>query len=356
MKRILMVVVLALGLCLCGAWGQQDLGHRGHNVNKNLIFPHLALGEGYTTAVVLMNPGQSPQAVVGVLYFFDAAGNPLVVNDGTQEADHFDVELVPHMIWYREFTPLDPALVVGWALFQVEGNGNGGGNGNGHGNGHGNGNGGKVAWHGDPHEQVFGTLIYSHFSGDVLDTQVGVLGSHYRTGYFRGQAVPVLAGVNVNTGVALVNIWSEAIEVNLQLMDATGTLVAEATVALDPGHQQAQFVTEIFPDVDLTNFTGILEIRTEGEGLVVVGLLASGPVLTSIPTVFIPDAQPEEGSIADIYNPYERPADRLRGAPVIGRLPFQYGAGTNTARGLHFSPYTVLSLSTCGWVKQRKRK
>ena len=50
-------------------------GVNGHAIDKNLIFSHLAVGAGYTSQVVLMNPGQLT-AVNGTLYLFSQDGTP----------------------------------------------------------------------------------------------------------------------------------------------------------------------------------------------------------------------------------------------------------------------------------------
>ena len=168
---------------------------------------------------------------------------------------------------------------MGWAFFQVTSTG-----------------GGMGGMMDDPHNHVFGTLIYTHSSGGTMDTQVGVLGSRYEMGYYMGMAVPVLAGGSLNTGVAVVNTWSAAGTVTLRLKDAAGNLVQETSRTLNPGTQMAQFVTEMFPGVDFTNFSGMLEIRTSSEGIVPAGLLTAGPVLTTIPMMHIPDSMPTSGS------------------------------------------------------------
>ena len=204
MKRTIFLVLLVLGIGGIWSFSQMGggMGYMGHEMNENLVFPHLAAGSGYTASIFLMNPGQSTAPVDGTLYFFDQAGSPLVMDDGNQTADHFAIQLAPGTTWYRDFTSGNPGLTVGWAFFDVTSSG-----------------GGMGGMMDNPHNHVFGTVIYTHSSGGTLDTQVGVLGSRYEMGYYMGMAVPVLAGGSLNTGVAVVNTWSAAGTVTLRLRD-----------------------------------------------------------------------------------------------------------------------------------------
>lgn len=281
MKKISLLILLVLGTGGVWSFGQMGggMGYMGYGMDENVVFPHLAVGSGYTTAIFLMNPGQSTQPVDGTLYFFDQTGGPLTLNDGTQTADHFAVQLAPGTSWYKEYTSTTPGLTAGWAFFDVTSTSGGG-------------MGGMMD---DPHNHVFGTVIFTHTTGGAMDAQVGVMGSRYEMGYYMGMAVPVLAGGNLNTGVAVVNTWSAAGTVNLVLRDSAGNLVQETSRTLNAGAQMAQFVTEIFPGVDFTNFHGTLEVRTSSEGMVTAGLMTAGPVLTSIPCAHIPDAMPTSG-------------------------------------------------------------
>ena len=111
MKKIWFLTLLVLGIGGIWAFGQMGggMGYMGHEMNENVVFPHLAVGSGYTATIFLMNPGQSTEPVDGTLYFFDQSGSPLVMNDGGQTADHFPIQLAPGTTWYRDTPPAAPA-------------------------------------------------------------------------------------------------------------------------------------------------------------------------------------------------------------------------------------------------------
>lgn len=147
----------------------------------------------------------------------------------------------------------------------------------------------------DPHAHVFGSVIFSHQTGNAVDTQVGVTATRYEMGNFMGISIPVMAGVDTGTGVAVVNAGSGEAAITFVLVDPDGNQVAETARTLASGNQMAYMVTDLFPDVSSTSVNGSVEIRTSQEGIVSIGLLVTGNVLTSIPVVHIPDSMPDSG-------------------------------------------------------------
>jgi plastocyanin len=265
-NTILMLALAAMGTVLFAQGG-----HMGHAIDQNLIFPHFAVGGGYTTDVVLMNPGTAT-AVNGTLYFFRQDGTALTVQVNGNPVSQVAVSLPAGSIRYINLSPSAPDLVVGWALFEVSG---GGGS-------------------PDPRTHVYGSVIFTFSSGGTTAGKVGVVTARYEMGMAHTWAVPVVAGGSVNTGVAAVNAGATEAVIAFRLKDINGNVIrADATVnpplpPFVPGTQTARFVTDLFPDVDFSNFEGYLEVVTQQEGLVVAGLLTDGALLTSVPVVMVP--------------------------------------------------------------------
>ena len=263
---IWLIALAALGTVLYAQGG-----HMGHAIDKNLIFPHFAIGGGYTTDVVLMNPGTAT-AANGTLYFFRQDGTALTVQVNGNPVSQLAVNLPAGNVRFINLTPSTPDLVVGWALFEVSG---GGGN-------------------PDPRTNVHGSVIFTFSSGGSTAGKVGVVSARYETGMAHTWAVPVVAGGTVNTGVAAVNAGATEAVIAFRLKDINGTVIRnDATInpplpPFVPGTQTARFVTDLFPDVNFSDFEGYLEVVTQQEGLVVAGLLTDGALLTSVPVVMVP--------------------------------------------------------------------
>lgn len=249
-----------------------QLGFNGHTIDKNLVFPHLAIGAGYELQVILFNPGQSI-SVSGTLYFFNQNGTAMQVSANSQLVTQLPVTIPAGGSQYVTILPPGTDLAVGWALFEVTSAAQGGT---------------------EPHDRVFGSVIFTHFTATAADGQVGVLGAKYALGQYKNLALPIQTGAGLNTGVAVANCGAAPATVVFALKDAGGAVVrANATItpplpALPAGNQEAYFVTSLFPDVDFSSFEGTLELATAQEGMVALGLQVDGTLLTAIPVVQIP--------------------------------------------------------------------
>jgi hypothetical protein len=74
-------------------------------------------------------------------------------------------------------------------------------------------------------------------------------------------------GLGVNTGIAIMNLGSEAATVALQLFSADGILLASAELDVPADGQRALFISEIDWDspVELSDFLGVLKASTSAE-------------------------------------------------------------------------------------------
>lgn len=281
MRRILLirlVCLLGFSSVLVG-----QTGHMGRPLDKNLIFPHLGIGAGVSTQIILMNP-QPGREVTGTLYFFGQNGAPLQVVNAGQSVNQISVTIPPEGVEFMDVTGTEgQPTTIGWALLDVTASGQG---------------------QDDPRTRVFGSVTFTTTDGGNIAGSVGVVAGRYELGAHRTVAIPVTVQGNIrNTGVALVNSGSEPMTINFQLKDEAGNVVEDAATIdppispLPPGNQTARFVTEIFDDFDFNNrdFRGTLVLSTEQEGLVALGLLTTEFLLTSIPVVLVPGQGPGPG-------------------------------------------------------------
>ena len=88
-----------------------------------------------------------------------------------------------------------------------------------------------------------------------------------------------------NSGVAAVNISSEANNSSIHLLDSNGVEIASDLNALDlaAGQQRARFLNEIFPDLPAEDLDGTLVITSDKPIVVVILRTARGVVISSLP-------------------------------------------------------------------------
>lgn len=255
-------------------------GWRGMELEHNLILPQVAVGEGVTMTLILNNMG-GPQRMgwlepedyvtTGTIHFFDSSGADLPVRINGQAGSEFPFSLQPSEVLFLDVTPNDPGLRVGWLLLEVDDSNleNSWGLMDGHPVGRG--------------ERVMVTAYYSISDAQgSLASQVSVMPGVFERGLFLNSVVTAQFDNGLRTGVALVNPGDLDVAMELRLTDATGRLVATEQFTLPAGNQRARFVDELFTEVP-NGFRGVLEIRGASQGVVSMGLLQSGSVLTSLP-------------------------------------------------------------------------
>jgi plastocyanin len=249
-----------LGVTLFG-----QTGHQGLPLSENQIFPHYVLGDGYSTEFVLLNTEDS-ETVTGTLYLFDTSGNPLFVLYQQQEVSQIAVVIPPGGVQIIAADPVGTGLQVGWALLEIP-----------------DGPGGDRSAARDVH----GTVIFTNETDMVVNSKVGISGNRYESGDLRTYWVPVQVNDRLNVGVAVVNASAGEIAVNFRLKLPDGSVLRGSSTASPPvdslaaGQQMAMFVPSFFPDVDFSDFTGVLEITAQQEGLVVAALLLDSGLLSS---------------------------------------------------------------------------
>lgn len=274
MKRLALTLVLMASL---GGSLLAQNGHMGHRIQKNLVFPHFVLASGFTTEVILMNPVPG-DPVTGTLFFFNQDGTPLTVQSDGASVSEIDLTIPAEGVRFVTATSSSSEVTVGWALFDAARDD-------------------PSSAGDDQRSRLSGSLVYTKVDGGQTTAKVGVITALYETGGQRRFAIPVISSGTVNTGVAVVNAGGAPLNLTFQLQDTAGAIVrnnanpAAPISPLAPGNQKALFLTELFPDLDLSDFRGTLSVLTDGEGLVSLGLLTDQEALSSIPVVRVPRTQ-----------------------------------------------------------------
>lgn len=255
-------------------------GHDGRELNHNLILPQLAVGQSYTTTIVLLNLGDPDRMgwisrdrlqARGKIIFYRQDGTrfPVSVNRSAPASEFsFSLDASKSTAFEVSASGQDTS---GWALIEVEDDDDSGW--------------GRMDDY-DLHRggKLMATTFYTHNSGGNTLSRVGVVPSLYETLRFLNFVVPATQDTGISTGVAIVNAGLSSATVNLRLRDFDGSTVASSSLRLPPGNQIARFVDQLFSNTVPARFQGILEVSSNEEGVVMLGLLVSQGILTSIPT------------------------------------------------------------------------
>jgi len=227
------------------------LGYRPPSV---AYFPQVAVGGGYSTAISLVNTGDS--AASGSIYFRNGAGGPLATSlssDGS--AIPFTLAPASTLSLTAGEVSLGQATSSGWARIESLGGALSG-----------------VA------------TFYQELEGRLKST-AGVLQSQPR-----GSAVvPVDSDDSSDryTGFAVANPGSEPVDIRLTLRGEDGRTALELSPAalnpLAPGCQVATFLHQLHDSA--RKFRGTLLLASDRGAFIVVALIQSRGQLTAIPVV-----------------------------------------------------------------------
>jgi hypothetical protein len=203
------------------------------------VLPHFAIGGGWTTKLVLVNP--TDNVLSGNAQFFSPA-----VGDSTVLTLVASVNGVP-MIGFNYSIP--PHGVFAVTLNSADGN-------LGSGSIRITGNNGTAA--------PSGLAIFSFTNNGVTVSEASVPiapPAFALRVYVESQGTPGTVGSS-ETGIALANPTSSAVVANLELTQADGTPAGtSASIMIPPGGQIARFVKELIPDVPDT-FSGVLRVSS----------------------------------------------------------------------------------------------
>ncbi len=193
----------------------------GPTSTQPVTFPHVALGAGYTSQIILIS--RSSGRVSGKIRLIQSDGTPFQLQGGPE----LPYAIQPNGTFRLELTG-GADLQVGYALVTLE--------------------------QGDMVPS--GTLIFQYRQNGRLSTEAGV------------GAIPATTKARIfidragsETGIAIANPGNPATTVVLELLDRLGGSLETTSVDLPAGGHIAKLAFELFPDLP-SGFSGICEIRS----------------------------------------------------------------------------------------------
>ena len=246
-------------------------GHEGYDLLKSanvplvfhdalgLNFPHFANGESIVSDLVLINVGTT--AVHPTIYFYDTEGNPIDAESVVDGSGDLEIHEDGALGIRTELAPLGERT------------------------------------------------ISTHGRGDLVTGSVQVVANGPMGGFLRfdspglgvagvGASPPVSDVIfparrqegGINTGAAIRNLTGIEMTVMCRLMQ-DGLVLDEMEIPLVANGQVAQFIHEMFPGTDTSDFVGSVRCTVSGGGRftgVALELDAGNRIFTTLPVVPIP--------------------------------------------------------------------
>ncbi len=236
----------------------------GPSSTHPLVFPHVAIGGGYTTQIILFS--RSSGTVQGKIRFFQDDGTPFQLSAGSEPA--YTIE--PNGAYRLELRG-GSDLQQGYAVVTLES--------------------GDII--------PSGSLIFQYRQNEgsqnerlVTEAGVGAMTATTKARIFIDRA-------GSETGIGIANPGNPATSVILELFDRQGTSLATTSVDLPAGGHKAKLAYELFPDMP-QGFTGICEIRAQVPVVPVTLLLTTNKrndfILTTLPVADLTRA-PAQGAV-----------------------------------------------------------
>ncbi|MGI8785708.1 MAG: IPT/TIG domain-containing protein [Acidobacteriota bacterium] len=195
-----------------------DLGATPNNLP--IVFPHIAIGEGYVTQLVLIN--RSTSTVRGRIRLFGSDGNPLQLPSGAE----FAYEIAGNGTYRTQLTS-SASVQTGYAVVTLE----------------------------QGESTPSGTAIFQLQQGSAA-TEAGVAAIAPTR-----SARIFVDNAATKTALAIASPDNPATTVVLKLLDRNGALIESASLDIPARGQRARFVHEFFPFLP-EGFTGMLEINS----------------------------------------------------------------------------------------------
>ncbi|HYK90863.1 MAG TPA: hypothetical protein VE398_18965 [Acidobacteriota bacterium] len=276
-------VVLAQGSGMMGSGTLPSfIGYGGHEMNQNLVLPQIAVGQHYTTSILLLSMANAQQMnwvtpqnlkTTGKMYFYKQDGSQLSVGvNGGSPAPEYAFSLDPSQTASFDLG-FAGADTPGWALIAVDDNPSASSLGM------------MDGLQMSRGARIMATVFYTYRDASQAQSRVGVIPSMYEMGRFKTSLMAVESGQDLYTGVAIVNTSTTTVNVQLRLKDVNGNVLATTPLSLAAGNQIAKFSTELFGNALPLGMQGFMEISTNDDGVVALGLLVSQGIMTSIPVM-----------------------------------------------------------------------
>ena len=234
------------------------------NCQLTLDFAHFANGASITSDLVFVNVDAQPTRPA--IYFYDTEGNPIAAESVVDVTGNLEVREDSALTVRTEMEPLGELtisthgrgdLVSGSVKVVSEGS-----------------VGGMLRF-GIPHIGVAGVAASPPISDAIFPV--------------RRQVGGISAG-GINTGVAIHNLGTEAMEVSCRLMRG-GALLEEAEISLAANGQTSWFIDQAFPGADTSDFVGSVHCAAAATfTAMALELDAVNRIFTTLPVVPVDQA------------------------------------------------------------------
>jgi hypothetical protein len=217
---------------------------------SELYFPQVADGGGFSTTFALLNPGTA--AITGTLELYGASGAALSMNLNGTTASSFPVS-IPAKGLVLLSSPNTGVLQAGWARIRASG-------------------------------PIGGSIVYAYASAP--GTTISEAGINPAT-QLNGFALSVDTRQGFLSGLAVANPGSGSVSLTLTLYDSRGNQVSRQTRTLAGMRYFAELLPQLFPGVNVSNFTGIIIVTSSGGRIVGTTLRFNTDlsVFSSIPVI-----------------------------------------------------------------------
>lgn len=251
-----MVVVIWTATSLYG--GQPVGSLRSLPETYDLYFAQMVDGGGYVTQIHLSNPGGTE--IGATLELFQSDGTPFSVSLNGVYNSVFSETIPSHGTLILSTAGSRTESTTGWARVKATG-------------------------------PLGGSLIYRFLSGKMAVAEVGLDPSAAVTRF----CFTLDTNRHLFSGLAIANPQNNVVEIQYALYDTQGNLKGQTNQFLGSRNHVARLAEEIFPFQNLKEFTGMVTVFSLGGPVVAttlrfdkdVGTLASVPVTTGLPIVFI---------------------------------------------------------------------
>jgi hypothetical protein len=207
-----------------------------------ITLPHFADGGGWTTQIILVNPGDS--SISGNISFTNPNGQAATLTANGQTLHTFPFSIAPRTSF--KLLTAGTGSAIQYGSVQISPN---------------TGSGAPVA-----------EAIFSYRSGGITVSEAAVppvSGNTLRM-YVEGSGAPGTVG-SIQSGVAIANLSSSSASVNFDLTGLDGSPLANGSMTLPGNGQAAEFLNQILPSAPQP-LKGILRITTSGSAVAVVEL------------------------------------------------------------------------------------
>jgi sugar lactone lactonase YvrE len=188
-----------------------------------ILFPHLVVGGGYATQIVLVNT--TNQVLLGRCALITSSGQPLTVDDGARSEFNYRIE--PRGVFRADLG--NTALAVGYAVVYPD--------------------------PGSPSPSGNAIFQYNPGGSPVTEASVGATAPTTASRLF-------VDNTGTQTGIAIANPGMAAAVMTITLLDRYGNIEAQVDRTLASGNHVSLFARELFPSAVYDGFSGLIEIRS----------------------------------------------------------------------------------------------